>query len=153
MTKSQHMVRVLVNFPFEAEEGCAGDEINSFRLVFMKVAIACDGKDVSAHFGHCEGYAVYNATDSVIAYSETLQSPGHEPGLLPVFLAEHGINLVIAGGMGARAVQLFNDNNIEVILGVSGPFDLAAQDYIAGKLKSTGSICSQHEHAHECSGH
>jgi predicted Fe-Mo cluster-binding NifX family protein len=117
----------------------------------MKIAIACDGKDVSAHFGHCEGYAIYDATNSVIAYSETLQSPGHEPGRLPVFLAEHGVNLIIAGGMGARAVQIFNDNNIEVILGVTGPVDAAAQDFIAGKLKSTGSVCTHHDH--ECAGH
>jgi len=117
----------------------------------MKVAIACDGKDVSGHFGHCEGYAIYDATDSVIAYSGTLESPGHEPGKLPVFLAEHGVNLIIAGGMGARAVQIFNDNNIEVILGASGSVDAAAQDFIAGKLKSTGSICTQHDH--ECSEH
>lgn len=117
----------------------------------MKIAIACDGKDVSAHFGHCEGYAIYDATNSVIAYSETLQNPGHEPGRLPVFLAEHGINLIIAGGMGARAVQIFNDNNIEVILGVKGPVDSAAQDFIAGKLKSTGSVCTHHDN--ECNGH
>ncbi|NLV26738.1 MAG: dinitrogenase iron-molybdenum cofactor [Methanomicrobiales archaeon] len=117
----------------------------------MKIAIACDGKEVSGHFGHCEGYAIYDATDSVIAFSETLQSPGHEPGRLPVFLAEHGVNLIIAGGMGARAVQLFNDNNIEVILGVGGPVDVAAQDFIAGRLKSTGSVCNHHDH--ECSGH
>ena len=53
--------------------------------------------------------------------------------------------------MGARAVQIFNDNNIEVILGVKGPVDSAAQDFIAGKLKSTGSVCTHHDH--ECAGH
>lgn len=117
----------------------------------MKIAIACDGKEVSAHFGHCEEYALYEATDSIIAYTKTLKSPGHEPGKLPVFLAENGVNLVIAGGMGARAVQLFQDYGISVILGMSGPVDLAAQNYITGNLKSSGSICSHHDH--ECSGH
>ena len=42
----------------------------------MKIAIACDGKEVSAHFGHCEEYALYEATDSIIAYTKTLKSPG-----------------------------------------------------------------------------
>ena len=117
----------------------------------MRIAIACDGKDVSAHFGHCEGYALYEATDSVISYYKTLQNPGHEPGRLPVFLAENGVNVIITGGMGARAVQIFEDNNISVILGVSGPVDFAAQNYIAGKLSSNGSICDHHDH--ECSDH
>jgi len=106
---------------------------------------------VSAHFGHCEAYAIYDTDDSVISYTESLDSPAHEPGKLPPFLASHGVNLIIAGGMGHRAVELFHENGIEVIVGISGPVDVAAQDYISGRLVSSGSICSEHQH--QCAEH
>lgn len=115
----------------------------------VKIAIARDGSDVSGHFGHCEAYALYLAENSVIGHIEDLKSPGHEPGKLPPFLASHGVNLIIAGGMGQRAVDLFHENGIDVILGVKGAVDKAAQDYLAGTLVSGGSICAEHQ----CSGH
>lgn len=115
----------------------------------MKIAIARDGFNVSGHFGHCEAYALYQADNSIISHIGDLESPGHEPGKLPPFLASHGVNLIIAGGMGQRAVDLFHENGIEVILGVSGAVDKAAQDYHSGTIVGGGSICAEHE----CTGH
>jgi predicted Fe-Mo cluster-binding NifX family protein len=116
----------------------------------MKIAIARDGTKVSGHFGHCEAYALYSTTDSMISHIGELDSPGHEPGKLPPFLASHGVEVIIAGGMGQRAVDLFHQNGIEVILGVSGSVDQAAQDYLSGVLvPGGGSICAEHQ----CSGH
>jgi predicted Fe-Mo cluster-binding NifX family protein len=60
----------------------------------LKLAIAQDGSDVSGHFGHCEAYAIYQADNSMIRHIEDLESPGHEPGKLPPFLASHGVNLI-----------------------------------------------------------
>lgn len=118
----------------------------------MKIAIARDGSQVSGHFGHCESYALYEAGDSMISHTGELESPGHEPGKLPPFLASHGIKVIIAGGMGQRAVDLFHENGIEVILGVSGSVDMAAQDYLFGRIApGSGSICSEHQH--QCGGH
>ncbi|RXE55549.1 hypothetical protein ABH15_11140 [Methanoculleus taiwanensis] len=116
----------------------------------MKIAIAKDGNQVSEHFGHCEGYAMYRVENSIIFKEDDLASPGHEPGRLPVFLSENGVNLVIAGGMGPRAVELFAANGIEVLLGVGGPIDFVAQEYIAGRLTAGDSSC---HHGHEsCDG-
>ncbi len=116
----------------------------------MKIAIARDGSEVSGHFGHCEAYALYQADDSMIRHIGDLDSPGHEPGMLPPFLASHGVNIIVAGGMGQRAVNLFHENGIEVILGVSGSVDKAAQDYQSGLLvPGGGSICTEHT----CNGH
>ena len=102
----------------------------------MKVAVAMEGDNVSAHFGHCVSYAIFNVNGKDIAREEDLMSPGHEPGRLPEFLSEHNVDFVIAGGMGPRAVDLFCSYGIEVILGVSGSIDSAVSEFANGNLVS-----------------
>jgi predicted Fe-Mo cluster-binding NifX family protein len=118
----------------------------------MKVAIAKEGNEVSAHFGHCTEYAVFDIMDKKITKKTILQSPGHEPGKLPPFLAGHKVTHVIAGGMGPRAVDLFCANNIEVILGIGGPIDEVIRAFVEGSITPGQSMCS-HGPDHECSGH
>ena len=100
----------------------------------MKVAIAKEGDMVSEHFGHCTEYAVFVIEKSKITSREILESPGHEPGKLPPFLASHKVTHVLAGGMGPRAVDLFCTNNIEVFLGVRGKIETVIKDFMAGKI-------------------
>ena len=107
----------------------------------MKLAIALDGENVSQHFGHCDQYAIFHIDGSNAIHHENLKSPKHEPGKLPVFLAEHKVNMVIAGGMGPKAVELFNERGIKVILGVSGTVDLVAKQFAEGLLKPGESSC------------
>jgi len=79
-----------------------------------------------------------------------IQNPGHRPGFLPNFLKESGVNVVISGGMGETAQQLFAQNNIDVIVGAEGSCDDVVQQYLKGELKSTGSICREHQHEGHC---
>ena len=69
-------------------------------------------------------------------------SPGHQPGLLPEWLAEQGVSLVIAGGMGSRAKNLFQQNRISVVTGIleSDP-EKVVQYYLDGKLDTGPNIC------------
>lgn len=125
----------------------------------MKIAIAADGQSVSQHFGHCEGFMICDcnkekATNQmVVGKKEFIPNPGHQPGFLPNFLDSQGVKVVIAGGMGGGAVQIFNDKKIEVITGASGNIDSVLNEYFSGKLKSTGSVCHEHQHADSCGGH
>ena len=75
----------------------------------MKIAIPVTNGRLSSHFGHCEQFAVVDVDDvgKSITNSELLTPPVHEPGVLPKWLSEMSVNLVIAGGMGQRALQLF----------------------------------------------
>lgn len=119
----------------------------------MKIAVACDGKNVSQHFGHCEGFTIFNVENNEIKGNEFFPNPGHRPGFLPVFLHEKGANVVISGGMGGGAVDLFNEKGIEVIVGVAGDCETNVKSYLKGNLKSTGSVCHDHQHSHECGNH
>lgn len=52
-----------------------------------------------------------------------------------------GVEVIIAGGMGPRARELFAERDIEAIIGASGPVDQVLEDYAAGKLVTGESAC------------
>ncbi|WP_291636526.1 NifB/NifX family molybdenum-iron cluster-binding protein [Clostridium sp.] len=116
----------------------------------MKIAIASDGKNVSGHFGFCEGFTIYEVEEGKSTNKDFVPNPGHKPGFLPVFLKDLNVNLLIAGGMGATAQNLFNEKGIELVVGAQGFNEDVLQKYINGELKSTGSVCQEHEHEGHC---
>ena len=110
----------------------------------MRYAIPVSGGMVSTHFGHCEQFALIDANErqEEIRHKEFVPSPGHQPGLLPEWLAEQGVSVVIASGMGSRAQGLFRQNRIEVVIGVleSDPVK-AVLSYLDGNLDTGDNIC------------
>ena len=79
---------------------------------------------------------------SGIVEETAIENPGnHKPGVLPQLLKEHGIELVIAGGIGQKAVDLFNRMGIKVITGASGLIETVLSNYINGLLQDGGNIC------------
>lgn len=116
----------------------------------MKIAVASDNGMVTQHFGHCESFIAFEVENNKIVKSESISNPGHKPGFLPNFLNDIGVNVIISGGMGGGAVEIFNEKGIEVITGASGDAKAAAEQYLQGMLKSTGSVCHEHQHHDEC---
>jgi len=110
----------------------------------MRCAIPVTGGMVASHFGHCEEFALFDVDehDKRILERKTIHSPGHQPGLLPAWLAREGVSLVIAGGMGSRAQNLFQQNRISVVTGIleSDP-EKVVQNYLDGKLNTGPNIC------------
>jgi len=84
----------------------------------MKFAIPLAEGKLTAHFGHCQEFAIVDVEENQITGKEILVPPPHEPGVLPAWLHEKGANVIIAGGMGQRAISLFQQNDIEVVVGV-----------------------------------
>lgn len=118
----------------------------------MKIATASIGDMVTEHFGHCENFNIFEVKDNTITGIESVPNPGHRPGFLPNFLADMGVNVIISGGMGGGAIDIFNERGIEVITGAKGKAITVVESYIKGELKSTGSICHEHQHHDECEG-
>lgn len=110
----------------------------------MRIAVPVTNGRLSAHFGHCEHFAIIEAdTNSKEIKSQQLETPPpHEPGLLPEWLSEFSVELVIAGGMGRRAQQLFKQSHIDVLVGApdNSPYELVRQ-YLAGQLRFGQNIC------------
>lgn len=116
----------------------------------MKIAVATDNNEVTKHFGHCATYNMYTVEDNKIVKEEIVANPGHKPGFLPKFLGGLDTKVIISGGMGGKAVDLFNGQGIEVVIGASGPSKNAVQDFLDGKLASAGSPCAGHGHGDDC---
>ena len=107
-----------------------------------KIAIPTTNGVLSAHFGHCEKFAVYEVADGKIEKIDLITPPPHEPGSHPAFLRELGCTAIIAGGMGSRAQQLFAKNNIEVIIGLrSDNLSGLVKTYISEGLASGDNLC------------
>lgn len=108
----------------------------------VKFAIPlADGK-LCAHFGHCQQFAIIETQNGKITKVTKETPPPHEPGVLPKWLHELGATVVIAGGMGMRAQQLFTQSGITVVTGApaDAPESLV-QQYTAGTLSSGPNQC------------
>lgn len=116
----------------------------------MKIAVASEGKYVSAHFGHCEGFTIYEIDNNKVVNKYFEENPGHRPGFLPDFLHKLGVDLVVSGGMGQSAQQLFVEKDIDIIVGSEGYCDDVIQQYLRNELKSSGQVCSDHRHGDQC---
>jgi Mrp family chromosome partitioning ATPase/predicted Fe-Mo cluster-binding NifX family protein len=114
--------------------------------VRQRIAIPVTGGKLSAHFGHCEEFVIFSPTGSSgedgVELVDALEAPPHQPGLLPAWLNERGVNIVIAGGMGGRAQELFCQAGIEVVVGAasSDPKDIA-RAYLDGTLVTGQNAC------------
>jgi predicted Fe-Mo cluster-binding NifX family protein len=107
-----------------------------------RIAIAADGSGVSSHFGHCEKFEIYHIRNNQIVHHECIISPGHEPGKLPRLLASCGVTHVLAGGMGMKAVQIFEEQGIGVVLGVQGPVEQIAENFAVDRVVPGQSMCN-----------
>jgi predicted Fe-Mo cluster-binding NifX family protein len=116
----------------------------------MKIAVASEGKTVAYHFGHCPSFDIFETENGSVISRRSIPNPGHKPGFLPNYLGDLGVNVIISGGMGAGAIDIFNARGIEVVTGAQGECGAAAQSYLDGALKSTGSVCREHQHHDEC---
>lgn len=108
----------------------------------MKIAIpTADGK-LCSHFGHCETFTVVTVEDGAVKTTEALKPPPHEPGVLPRWLKQLGVNVVIAGGMGPSAQQFLSQFGIQVVVGAQ-PDDPAniVRAFLDGSLVSGENVC------------
>jgi len=109
-----------------------------------KIAIPVVEGHLSAHFGHCEEFSIFDVDleNKKIIGQEKAPSPPHEPGLLPRWLAEKGVNVIIAGGMGTQAQQLFAESGITVSVGASADDpEKVIISYMNNALELGGNTC------------
>jgi len=107
----------------------------------MRIAISTDGDFVSAHFGRCPSFTIVDFENGEITKKETIENPGHQPGAIPEFLHQRGVECIACGGMGRRATQYFDALGIQTIVGVSGRIDEVLERLQKGTLKGGESLC------------
>jgi len=110
----------------------------------VKIAIPLANGRLAMHFGHCAQFALVDVDETTREHRGTtvLEAPPHEPGLLPRWLHEQGAQVIIAGGMGQRAQQIFAEKGIRVIYGVpSDTPESIAKAFLEGTITSGQNLC------------
>ncbi len=116
------------------------------------IAVPTNNGKVAQHFGRCPEYTIVEVEDCEIQSSDLIENPGHEPGFLPKYLNDLDVDIVLAGGMGRRAYDLFNKNNIEVVTGANGIVEENVEAYLNDELDTDSGLCDhsvQHDHEHK----
>ncbi len=111
----------------------------------MKIAVPVAGGKLCMHFGHCEVFAFVEVDldAKTIVNTEMLTPPPHEPGVLPPWVASQGATQVLAGGMGGRAIQLFEQAGVKVTTGApAGDPEQIVLDFLAGSLTTGENVCN-----------
>ena len=108
----------------------------------QRFAIPVSNGALDPHFGHCQQFELIDVEDRVITGEDTVDAPPHQPGLLPPWLAERGVTDVIAGGMGQRAIQIFNRHQVNVFVGApSLPPRELVEGFLSESLQFSANYC------------
>jgi predicted Fe-Mo cluster-binding NifX family protein len=110
---------------------------------------------VDDHFGHCRQYNLFTVDDhNAIQATEILPSlPGCGcKSNIAMVLKARGVSILLAGNMGAGAVNVLQLQGIEVHRGCSGDARKAVEAFLAGEWKDSGLTCAapHHEDGHQC---
>lgn len=113
------------------------------------IAIPLANNKLSAHFGHCEVFAFIETEEKEIKAMHVLDPPEHVPGSYPRWVAAQGATDVIAGGMGQQAVNLFNQQNINVFVGapIMEPQQVV-NEFLNNRLSLNANYCNKDENHH-----
>jgi predicted DNA-binding protein (UPF0251 family)/predicted Fe-Mo cluster-binding NifX family protein len=116
----------------------------------MKIALPSFQNQVDAHFGHCEYFTVFTADEkNLIVKEEKITPPagcGCKSNIVHT-LSQMGVKIMLAGNMGAGAVDVLNSHGIEVLRGCSGDVKKVTEQWLSGTLHDSGIACLAHEHA------
>ena len=109
------------------------------------------GSEVSGHFGRCPFFTLVRVEGVEVLEVDIVPNPhyaGHRPGQVPEFV--HGLHadVILAGGMGQRAVQLFQGYGIDVATGARGSVEHAVHAFLDGSLHGQEACRQSHEHGH-----
>ena len=110
----------------------------------MKIAIPTADGRLAMHFGHCASFRIFETDDDGnIVAEEDHAAPPHQPGLLPRWLGEKNVDLIIAGGMGQRAQALFEQAGVKVLVGAPAqdPGEIV-RAYLGDSLETGDNICA-----------
>jgi len=116
----------------------------------MKIAVPIENNRLAAHFGRCPQVMLFTVDDNSgeVVDQRMLVTPPHEPGAFPNWLREQSADVVIAGGMGPKALRLFAQAGIRVVVGApSHPPNELVCAYLAGELSDGANVCT-HEPDH-----
>ncbi|HKJ28124.1 MAG TPA: NifB/NifX family molybdenum-iron cluster-binding protein [Anaerolineales bacterium] len=122
----------------------------------MKIAISAQTKNgfesqVAGHFGHAPYFAIIDLVENQVKGVTLVENPylnGHQPGQIPQFIHSQGVEVMLSGGMGGRAIQFFEQLGIAAATGASGTVQNAVEAYLKGDLHGAAPCADSVAHGH-----
>jgi len=122
----------------------------------MRIAISADNRNgldsvVSPHFGRCPHYILVDVEGHEVKTVNVVDNPyygQHSPGMVPNFIRSQGVDVMLTGGMGRRAVAFFEQLGVEAVSGASGTVRRALELYLGGQLRGVQPCRESIEHGH-----
>jgi predicted Fe-Mo cluster-binding NifX family protein len=122
----------------------------------MRIAVSADNKQglesvVSPHFGRCPHYILIDVEGHEVRGVQEMDSPfygHHQPGQVPGFIHSLGADVMLAGGMGGRAIMFFQEYGIEGVTGAYGTVRQSVERYLGGELNGAAPCKESQEHGH-----
>lgn len=121
-----------------------------------RIALSADNRNgldsiISPHFGRCPHYVLVDVDGQEVKAIADVDNPyyeGHAPGQVPRFIQSQGVDVMITGGMGGRAIMMFEQFGIEPVTGASGTVRASLEAYLGGALQGAESCLESQEHGH-----
>ncbi|MDD4307423.1 MAG: NifB/NifX family molybdenum-iron cluster-binding protein [Thermoplasmata archaeon] len=124
----------------------------------MKICIPTMGgrgmdEAVGEHFGRVPTYTIVdNETGKVQVIQNNTTHMGGS-GYAPDLISGHGANIMLCGGLGRKAIQMFEEKGIMVYVGATGTVADAIGLWKAGKLQPATNETACQQHAFRGEGH
>jgi predicted Fe-Mo cluster-binding NifX family protein len=120
----------------------------------MRVAVSSENNQglesiVSPHFGRCPYFILIDLNGEEVSAVQAIENPffgQHQPGQVPGFIQSQGVDVMLTGGMGRRAIGFFQQFNIKPVTGAQGTIDFALKQYLAGALQEAEPCAESEEH-------
>ena len=117
----------------------------------MKVCIPTAGRGglddiVGEHFGRVPSYTLVDVETGHVEVVENTSEHAGGAGLPADILASLGIDVLLCGGLGRRAIEILSQKGIDVCVGASGTVREAMEAWKGGALPdaSAADACQQH---------
>lgn len=119
-----------------------------------KIALPTRNGAIDDHFGHCEFYTIVTVNEeNQVVMTETIPSPqgcGCKSNIASKLQAD-GVTVMLAGNMGAGALNKLSSCGIEVIRGCKGAVTEVVNAYLNGDVHDSGEGCHHHHDGdHQC---
>ncbi|MCD6277111.1 NifB/NifX family molybdenum-iron cluster-binding protein [candidate division WOR-3 bacterium] len=129
----------------------------------MVIAFATDDRNgldgvLAYHFGRCPFFTFVKVEDGKVLNVRVEENPfaeNHQVGVVPQWIKENGAEMIVAGGMGPRAQQMFASFGIRPVVGAYGKIGDILNQLLGGKVRIAEvehEYASNHTYNNERSG-
>ena len=140
------VVRLSTTLVDQAEPDRTRGKTDANEGEIMIIAVPYLDGNVNAHFGSTQAFLVARAVDGQMQETSIFEVQGvqHNHSGIAGFLKEQGVEVILAGGMGAPMQQALKQGGFSLYCGVTGPAEAAVAAFLRGEIRPSDATCGHH---------